>query len=111
MALETLRSHSLAILLDLEVFKASGLHGALGPKSVMVNPGLPHQLPSSAQLQNQWRDQHPPCAPSTPPVDLPMMQRRDLFFHPRPDTVLLEIKPHTRAIRISSTALPRNELN
>lgn len=90
----------------LKVFKASELRGALCPKAVMVNPGLPHQLRGGAKLQNQWRDQHHPCAPSTPPVDLRAMQRSDLFFHPELDTVLPEIKRRTWAIGISSTALP-----
>lgn len=95
----------------LEVFKASGLHGTLGPKAAMMNPVLPHQLRGGAKLQNQWRDQHRPCAPSTPPVDLRAVRRSEPFFHPELDTVLPEIKWHTRAIRISSTALPRNGLN
>ena len=95
----------------LEVFKAAGLRGVLGPKAVMVNPGLPHQLPGGAKLQNQRRDQHRPCAPSTPPVDLRVMRRSNPFFHPELDTLLPEIKRRARVIRISSTALPRNELN
>lgn len=88
MALETLRSHLLVVAL-LEVFKASRV---LGPKAVSVNHSLPHKLDGGT---NQWRDQHHPCAPSTPPVDLWVMQRHNLFLHPELDAVIPEIKWHT----------------
>lgn len=95
----------------LKVSKASGLRGVLGPKGLMMSPSLPHQLPGGAKLQNQWRDQHRPCAPSTPPVDLQEMRRSNPFFHLELDTVLPEIKQRTWVIKISSTTLPQNELN
>lgn len=88
MALETLRSHLLAIAL-LQVFKALRV---LGPKAVMVNRSLPHKLDGGS---NQRRDQHHPCAASTPPVDLWVMQRHNLFHDPELDAVIPEIKWHT----------------